>query len=63
PSQQWRSVFRQLAAAGLISVNLSEISGFRLTKQSWPVLKGERRVQLRTDPEPVKARKKERAKQ
>jgi ATP-dependent DNA helicase RecQ len=42
---------------------LSEISGFRLTKQSWPVLKGERRVQLRTDPQPVKARKKKRAKQ
>lgn len=62
-SQQWRSVFRQLAAAGLVSVNLSDISGFRLTKQSWPVLKGERRIQLRTDPEPVKARKKKHAKQ
>jgi ATP-dependent DNA helicase RecQ len=61
-SQQWRSVFRQLVAAGLASVNLSEISGFRLTKQSWPVLKAERRVQLRTDPQPVKARKKKRTK-
>ncbi len=59
-SQQWRSVFRQLAAAGLVSVNLSEISGFRLTKQSWPVLRGERRIQFRTDPQPVKSRKKKR---
>ncbi len=62
-NRQWRSVFRQLAAAGLISVNLSEISGFRLTEQSWKVLKGERRIQFRTDPEPVKSRKKKRAKQ
>lgn len=62
-SQQWRSVFRQLAAAGLVSVNLSEISGFRLTKESWPVLKGERRVQFRADPEPVKSKKKRHAKQ
>jgi ATP-dependent DNA helicase RecQ len=61
--QQWRSVFRQLAAAGLLSVNLSEISGFRLTKKSWPVLKGECRVQLRKDPEPVRSKKKKRVKQ
>jgi ATP-dependent DNA helicase RecQ len=62
-SQQWRSVFRQLAAAGLISVNLSDISGFRLTKQSRPVLRGEQRIQFRTDPEPIKSAKKKRVKQ
>jgi ATP-dependent DNA helicase RecQ len=59
---QWRSVFRQLAAAGLVSVNLSEISGFRLTEKSWPVLKGERRVELRKDPEPAPSKKKRSAK-
>jgi ATP-dependent DNA helicase RecQ len=61
-SQQWRSVFRQLAAAGLISVNLSDISGFRLTQKSWPVLKGEQQVRFRTDPAPVQPGKKKPAK-
>jgi len=32
---EWRSVFRQLMAGGLLSVNLSRISGFRLTRRSW----------------------------
>ncbi len=63
--QQWRSVFRQLTASGLLSVNLAQISGFRLTDKSWPVLKGEQTLQLRVDPEPVKpakAKKKKKAK-
>ncbi|MGD8843998.1 MAG: DNA helicase RecQ [Desulfobacteraceae bacterium] len=54
-SQQWRSVFRQLTASGLLSVNMAQISGFRLTDKSWPVLKGERTLYLRKDPEPIKA--------
>ena len=49
---EWRSVFRQLAAAGLLSVNLSEISGFRLTEASKAVLKGARTVRMRKDPKP-----------
>ena len=56
PVAQWRSVFRQLLAAGLLSVNLAEIAGFRLTEKSWPVLKGEVDVQLRKDPRPAKER-------
>ena len=55
--QQWRSVFRQLTASGLLSVNMTQISGFRLTDKSWPVLKGEQTLLLRKDPEPVKAAK------
>ncbi len=54
---EWRSVFRQLAAGGLLSVNLSEISGFRLTEKSWPVLKGAQTVQLRRDERPHKGYK------
>lgn len=54
---QWRSVFRQLMANGLLSVNLSDISGFRLTKASWPVLKGEETIAFRKDPKPVKIKK------
>jgi ATP-dependent DNA helicase RecQ len=51
----WRSVFRQLMAAGLLTVKMAEISGFRLTEKSWPVLKGQRQISLRRDPRPVKA--------
>jgi ATP-dependent DNA helicase RecQ len=51
---EWRSVFRQLVANGMLSVNLAEISGFRLTDKSWPVLKGTQAVQLRKDEPPHK---------
>jgi ATP-dependent DNA helicase RecQ len=49
PAAEWRSVFRQLAASGLLTVNLAELSGFRLTERSWPVLKGTQAVELRKD--------------
>ena len=54
---EWHSVFRQLLAGRLLNVNMTTISGFRLTDQSWPVLKGERTVQLRKDTRPSKAPK------
>jgi ATP-dependent DNA helicase RecQ len=47
---EWRSVYRQLLAAGMLSVNIGKISGYRLTEKSWPVLKGERNVRFRKDP-------------
>ncbi len=50
---EWQSVFRQLLAAGLLSVDLGAVSGFRLTEASWPVLRGEHTVQLRRDPRPA----------
>jgi ATP-dependent DNA helicase RecQ len=49
-AEQWRSVFRQLLAAGMLSVNLGKISGYRLTEKSWPVLRGECKVRFRKDP-------------
>jgi ATP-dependent DNA helicase RecQ len=52
---EWRSVFRQLVENGLLTVNLAEISGFRLTETSWPVLKGAQAVRLRKDAQPPKA--------
>ena len=51
---QWRSVFRQLLAAGMLSVNMTDISGFRLTEKSWGVLKGGQTVEFRRDPRPIK---------
>ncbi|MGW8188366.1 MAG: RecQ family ATP-dependent DNA helicase, partial [Desulfobacterales bacterium] len=56
--EEWRSVFRQLLAAGMLSVNLGTISGYRLTEKSWPVLKGERKVRFRKDPRPARNEKK-----
>jgi ATP-dependent DNA helicase RecQ len=47
----WRSIFRQLTAAGLLRVDLAGHGGLQLTEESRPVLRGERRLQLRQDPE------------
>ena len=49
-TEEWRSVFRQLLAAGMLSVNLGNISGFRLTEKSCPVLRGECDGRFRKDP-------------
>jgi ATP-dependent DNA helicase RecQ len=46
---EWRSVFRQLAAHGSLTVGLAEISGFCLTGKSWPILKGSQTVEFRKD--------------
>jgi ATP-dependent DNA helicase RecQ len=54
---EWRSVFRQLLAAGMLSVNLAKISGYGLTEKSWPVLKGERKVRFRKDPRSTRNKK------
>ncbi|MCG6892262.1 MAG: DNA helicase RecQ [Desulfobacteraceae bacterium] len=45
----WMSVYRQLLSAGLLSVELGDLSGFRLVDASWEVLKGERSVFFRKD--------------
>jgi ATP-dependent DNA helicase RecQ len=50
---EWQSVYRQLLAGGLLSVDLGAVSGFRLTDASWPVLRGEQAVRLRRDPRPT----------
>ncbi len=44
---QWKGVFRQLAATGLLSVDLEGFGGLRLTAASKAVLKGEQPVTLR----------------
>ncbi len=49
--QDWFSVYRQLLAGGLLTVGESAISGFRLTPRSRPVLKGEKSIRFRKDPE------------
>jgi ATP-dependent DNA helicase RecQ len=55
--KEWRSVYRQLLAAGMLSVNIGKISGYRLTEKSWPVLKSEREVRFRKDPRLIRDKK------
>ncbi|HEY0179813.1 MAG TPA: RQC domain-containing protein, partial [Dokdonella sp.] len=47
--RQWRSVFRQLLAAGLLEADQEGYGTLRLTEASRAVLKGERAVHLRED--------------
>jgi ATP-dependent DNA helicase RecQ len=50
-AKQWRSVYRQLVAAGLVAVDVEGYGGLRLTEAARPVLRGERSLMLRRDPE------------
>jgi ATP-dependent DNA helicase RecQ len=43
----WKSIFRQLAAAGLVHVDMAEHGALQLTDAARRVLKGEQRVELR----------------
>jgi ATP-dependent DNA helicase RecQ len=58
-AKQWRSVFRQLVAAGLLEVDIEGHGALRLTTDSASVLKGARTLQLRR-PAPAPARRRER---
>ncbi len=51
---QWRAVFRQLIALGMLAPDPSRYGGLRLTPASGPVLRGEQSVTFRED---VRARK------
>jgi ATP-dependent DNA helicase RecQ len=46
---QWRGVFRQLVAAGLLNVDIEGYGGMQLNAASRAVLKGERLVTFRVD--------------
>ena len=56
-AQRWRSILRQLAALELILVDVDGHGGLRLADEVRPVLKGERRIELRVDPGRTKGRK------
>ena len=46
---QWRTVFRQLVARGLLTVDVEGHGSLRLTPESGSVLRGERRLELRRE--------------
>ena len=45
----WRSLLRQIYAAGLVGLDLSEYGRWTITSEGVAVLKGEARIQLRSD--------------
>ncbi|MFN8927956.1 MAG: RQC domain-containing protein, partial [Rhodospirillales bacterium] len=48
---EWQSVFRQLVAAGYLVPDAEGHGGLMLTEAARPVLRGEKRVEMRRDPE------------
>ena len=48
-NNQWRSVFRQLVARGLLSVDLERFGTLRLEEKCRPLLRGEQQIELRRD--------------
>ena len=46
---EWRSIFRQLYAAGLAEVNVTHYGEWLVTKAGWEAMRGEREVWLRKD--------------
>lgn len=46
---QWQSIYRQLAAANLLKVDMTAFGGLQLTEKSWPILRGEQTIALRKD--------------
>ncbi len=52
---QWRSVFRQLIARGLVEVDMDGYGSLKLTEKSRPVLRGEQALHFRKDVTRVKA--------
>jgi ATP-dependent DNA helicase RecQ len=51
---QWRSVFRQLVAGGLLEADSAAYGGLKLTAAARPVLRGEQSLWLRRDIKPAK---------
>ena len=58
---QWKSVYRQLVASGLVAVDVEGHGALKLTEQSRPVLRGEQQVRLRQDPDRKRLRGSERS--
>jgi ATP-dependent DNA helicase RecQ len=55
--EQWRSIYRQLIAAGFAQVDIEGYGGLQLTDKSRAVLRGEKTVTLRVDSKKEKLRK------
>ncbi len=47
--KQWRSIFRQLHAAGVLTLDITGYGTWKVTEAGWRVLKGAEKITLRTD--------------
>jgi ATP-dependent DNA helicase RecQ len=56
--REWTSIYRQLAAAGYVQVDMEGFGALRLTDKSWDILKKGETIRFRHDPE-QSARKRE----
>ena len=59
---QWRSIFRQLIAAGYAKVDIEGYGGLQLTEKSRPILRGEKSLTLRHETKVTRERKQKSAK-
>lgn len=48
---QWQSIYRQLIAANLLTIDMSGFGSLKLTEKSVPVLRGEQTIAFRNEPE------------
>ncbi|MCX5814091.1 MAG: DNA helicase RecQ, partial [Proteobacteria bacterium] len=55
---EWKSVLRQLVAAGMLKVDIGGKGGFQLSPVCRPVIRGEKVFELRRDPVPVRKKAK-----
>lgn len=56
-ANEWKSVFRQLVASGILSVDIDSKGGFSISLKGRSVIEGEREVLLRKDPTPPKKKR------
>ncbi len=52
--KQWQSIYRQLIAADLLTIDMQGYGSLRLTKKSMPILRGESTIAFRVEPETAK---------
>lgn len=51
---EWSSIYRQLVAANLLTVDMRGYGSLQLTEKCFPILRGEQSIALRHDPSPAK---------
>ncbi len=56
-SLEWQSIYRQLIAANLLTIDMAGFGSLRLTEKSFPLLRGECTIALRKDVEMTKKKK------
>ncbi|WP_462325773.1 DNA helicase RecQ [Desulfoplanes sp.] len=49
----WASVYRQLASAGALYVDVENYGSLKLNDKSWAIMRGQETVKFRTDPTPT----------